>query len=109
MKNEEVANAILNTPEQELPENFPEYTKQELEYLLNIIWDEQYNDGMCTAIRKALIMSCLRIQWFWKALCYQGKPVRWIFYCPYEDLPLLLNRRSKYMKIVSKWRLKIGK
>jgi len=108
MKNETVANLMLTLKEKDMPKGLPEYSRNDLGYLLNTMWEE--SDPKCEDIKKALVTCCLRPTWFWKALEYStSKPIKWVFKYPYEELPLLANRRSKYIKVVMKWRLKIGK
>jgi hypothetical protein len=107
MVNEAIARKLLEL--NEIPAGMPRYTRDELGYLLNILWEEEYNDSKCEAIREALVTSCMNPSWFWQSLKYaKANGIRWIFKYPFEDLPLLQRRRSTYVKVVVKWRLKIG-
>ena len=110
MKNKAVANLMLNLKEEDMPKGLPEYSQKELSYLLNILWEREEGDDKCEGIEKTLVTCCLKPIWFWKSFNYATtKPVKWIFKYPFKDLPLLANRRSKYIKVVMKWRLEIGK
>lgn len=95
--------------EDEMPEGLPEYSYHDLGCLLSTLWEE--DDEKCRDMKSALVMCCLKPKWFWKSLKYQDSAdtVKWIFTYPFIDLPLLTNRRAKYIKVVTNWRLDIGK